>query len=264
MIDRLLRRQRSFFLLLAVMLVIGFLAFEFASSAEVALAILLILEEVPLIMLWVFITAPRLHLQVQDQFVSLLDDELDPWQARQRLKQERLEDLLDAQNMLSLCDLLEGKEQAAIDRLQRALCQRMPKSLRIQLLLNQSAMQVLVGQSREARDSLQQAQQLLFACKKVSLQISRARDTSVLLVAHASGEQDDASYMNMLRRMIVIESLSLRSRMMYRYLPGMCALRHHDQRCVLEQLAWLERFAPKTCFPARLRAAISEAGGERA
>ena len=41
MIDRLLRRQRSFFLLLAVMLVIGFLAFEFASSAEVALAILL-------------------------------------------------------------------------------------------------------------------------------------------------------------------------------------------------------------------------------
>ena len=108
MIDRLQRRQRSFFLLLAVMLVIGFLAFEFASSAEVALAILLILEEVPLIMLWVFITAPRLHLQVQDQFVSLLDDELDPWQARQRLKQERLEDLLDAQNMLSLCDLLEG------------------------------------------------------------------------------------------------------------------------------------------------------------
>ena len=166
--------------------------------------------------------------------------------------------------MLSLCDLLEGKEQAAIDRLQRALCQRMPKSLRIQLLLNQSAMQVLVGQSREARDSLQQAQQLLFACKKVSLQISRARDTSVLLVAHASGEQDDASYMNMLRRMIVIESLSLRSRMMYRYLLGMCALRHHDQRCVLEQLAWLERFAPKTCFPARLRAAISEAGGEQA
>ena len=103
MIDRLLRRQRSFFLLLAVMLVIGFLAFEFASSAEVDLAILLILEEVPLIMLWVFITAPRLRLQVQDQFVSLLDDELDPWQARQRLKQERLEDLLDAQNMLSLC-----------------------------------------------------------------------------------------------------------------------------------------------------------------
>lgn len=49
MIDRLLRRQRSFFLLLAVMLVIGFLAFEFASSGEVALAILLILEEVPLI-----------------------------------------------------------------------------------------------------------------------------------------------------------------------------------------------------------------------
>lgn len=169
MIDRLLRRQRSFFLLLAVMLVIGFLAFEFASSAEVALAILLILEEVPLIMLWVFITAPRLHLQVQDQFVSLLDDELDPWQARQRLKQERLEDLLDAQNMLSLCDLLEGKEQAAIDRLQRALCQRMPKSLRIQLLLNQSVMQVLVGQSREAKDSLQQAQQLLFACKKSQL-----------------------------------------------------------------------------------------------
>ena len=115
MIDRLLRRQRSFFLLLAVMFVIGFLAFEFASSAEVALAILLILEEVPLIMLWVFITAPRLRLQVQDQFVSLLDDELDPWQARQRLKQERLEDLLDAQNMLSLCDLLEGKEQAALD-----------------------------------------------------------------------------------------------------------------------------------------------------
>ena len=264
MIDRLLRRQRSFFLLLAVMVVIGFLAFEFASSGEVALAILLILEEVPLIMLWVFITAPRLRLQVQDQFFSLLDDELDPWQARQRLKQERLEDLLDAQNMLSLCDLLEGKEQAAIDRLQRALCQRMPKSLRIQLLLNQSAMQVLVGQSREARDSLQQAQQLLSACKKVSLQLSRARDTSVLLVAHASGEQDDASYMNMLRRMIVIESLSLRSRMMYRYLLGMCALRHHDQRCVLEQLAWLERFAPKTCFPARLRAAISEAGGEQA
>ena len=60
MIDRLLRRQRSFFLLLAVMFVIGFLAFEFASSGEVALAILLILEEVPLIMLWVFITAPRL------------------------------------------------------------------------------------------------------------------------------------------------------------------------------------------------------------
>ena len=52
--------------------------------------------------------------------------------------------------------------------------------------------------------------------------------------------------------------------MMYRYLLGMCALRHHDQRCVLEQLAWLERFAPKTCFPARLRAAISEAGGEQA
>ena len=115
-----------------------------------------------------------------------------------------------------------------------------------------------------SEDLMQQAQQLLFACKKVSLQISRARDTSVLLVAHASGEQDDASYMNMLRRMIVIESLSLRSRMMYRYLLGMCALRHHDQRCVLEQLAWLERFAPKTCFPARLRAAISEAGGEQA
>ena len=70
MIDRLLRRQRSFFLLLAVMLVIGFLAFEFASSAEVALAILLILEEVPLIMLWVFITAPRLHLQVQARSVA--------------------------------------------------------------------------------------------------------------------------------------------------------------------------------------------------
>lgn len=183
MIDRLLRRQRSFFLLLAVMLVIGFLAFEFASSAEVALAILLILEEVPLIMLWVFITAPRLRLQVQDQFVSLLDDELDPWQARQRLKQERLEDLLDAQNMLSLCDLLEGKEQAAIDRLQRALCQRMPKSLRIQLLLNQSVMQVLVGQSREAKDSLQQAQQLLFACKKSACR-SAGHGTPVCCLSH--------------------------------------------------------------------------------
>lgn len=255
MFDTLIRRRKSFYLLLFVMLFLSWMAYVFAKDQELIEAAFFIFFEAYLSILWYYYSFFKVGTKVvycYDRFTGQLDIE----QMQELLKQNRLEKTNEGIYMLSICAFLQGDDKQSFSNMETLLCKKLPKNLHIRLCSTNALFHALDGNVKEAKSLLFEAQQLI-GHKKIK-NTPWEKEACELMIAYMQKELTDEQYKEQLLQQIIVKAPTLYARMVYRYLLGEVALKMNDPLTAYEQLAWLQRFALRTCLYTKLSHRMKE------